>query len=183
MPTQENPYQNGQGPDGVTNSRKEAWDAQYRQNHWSNQPENRNGQSGMGMNPQGNPYQNGQLTNPQGNPGTQPRENQMQRGAFSGILQEAVEKSEEIVFEPYEKVEMPESRPEHNNISEPIMADSGEDAKIVLEAAEEVVKMEERSGESSETALDSEKIEGSMEEESLEKEKNSSDIVVEKTDE
>ena len=183
MPTQENPYQNGQGPDGVTNSRKEAWDAQYRQNHWSNQQENRNGQSGMGMNPQGNPYQNGQLTNPQGNPGTQPQENQMQRGAFSGILQEAVEKSEEIVFEPYEKVEMPESRPEHNNISEPIMADSGEDAKIVLEAAEEVVKMEERSGESSETALDSEKIEGSMEEESLEKEKNSSDIVVEKTDE
>ena len=35
---QGNPYQNpGQGPEEQRNSRKEAWDAQYRQNHWSNQ--------------------------------------------------------------------------------------------------------------------------------------------------
>ncbi len=77
---QTNPYQSGgQGAEETRNSRKEAWDAQYRQNHWSNQAGNQSKpqpnpyQSGMpnpGVAPQGNPYWNNQPGQraPQGNP-------------------------------------------------------------------------------------------------------------------
>lgn len=70
---QNNPYQNGQGPENPLNNRKEAWDAQYRQNHWSSKqgvPQNNFGpfqgnpggpQGGQVPQPQENPYQNGVL--------------------------------------------------------------------------------------------------------------------------
>ena len=133
---QGNPYQNGngQGPQNTgeqANSRKEAWDAQYRQNHWSNQAENQpqgdlyqNGQPGM---PQGNPYQNGMLggmpkpVNQQAEPtgqreaagpdaGGKPGEpeNSGPRGTFSGALQESIEKSQDQSFVPYESPEKQE---------------------------------------------------------------------------
>ena len=130
---QRNPYQNGQGNPGgeePVNSRKEAWDAQYRQNHWSNQPENRNGQSAV---PQGNPEQ---------------------RGAFSGMPQEAVEKPEEVEFVPYENAGMSEEQPVEKISVEPIIVENEEDAGILLEAAEEVLKKEEKDGKAAEGAAE-----------------------------
>ena len=214
---QRNPYQNGNNQGSYNseepvNSRKEAWDAQYRQNHWSNQPENQpqgtpyeNGNPGAAQGnpyqngnpgiPQGNPYQNGNLGIPQGNPyqdgqlgapqgspypngrpgipqgnpyqngmpagmpepadlqedkapHTDPnaggrfmeQENAGQRGAFSGALQEAIEKPEEQTFVPYENAEKPE---EAAGISESVIVDNEQDAEIVLEAAVEALKLEE----------------------------------------
>lgn len=115
-----NPYQNGegfQGADNTGNSRKEAWDAQYRQNHWSNQPVN-------------------QPPAPQGNPGGS--------GAFSGVPQNVVEETERTDFVPYEKIEIREETPETNDAPEPHIVDSEQDAGIVLEAAEEVIRLEGR---------------------------------------
>ncbi len=227
---QRNPYQNGNNQGSYNseepvNSRKEAWDAQYRQNHWSNQPENQpqgtpyengnpgapqgnpyqngnpgipqgnpyqNGNPGIPQGnpyqngnpgiPQGNPYQDGQLGAPQGSPypngrpgipqgnpyqngmpagmpepadlqedkapHTDPnaggrfmeQENAGQRGAFSGALQEAIEKPEEQTFVPYENAEKPE---EAAGISESVIVDNEQDAEIVLEAAVEALKLEE----------------------------------------
>ena len=201
---QRNPYQNGNNQGSYNseepvNSRKEAWDAQYRQNHWSNQPENQpqgtpyeNGNPGAAQGnpyqngnpgiPQGNPYQDGQLGAPQGSPypngrpgipqgnpyqngmpagmpepadlqedkapHTDPnaggrfmeQENAGQRGAFSGALQEAIEKPEEQTFVPYENAEKPE---EAAGISESVIVDNEQDAEIVLEAAVEALKLEE----------------------------------------
>ena len=227
---QRNPYQNGNNQGSYNseepvNSRKEAWDAQYRQNHWSNQPENQpqgtpyengnpgaaqgnpyqngnpgipqgnpyqNGNPGISQGnpyqngnpgiPQGNPYQDGQLGVPQGSPypngrpgipqgnpyqngmpagmpepadlqedkapHTDPNaggrfmepENAGQRGAFSGALQEAIEKPEEQTFVPYENAEKPE---EAAGISESVIVDNEQDAEIVLEAAVEALKLEE----------------------------------------
>ena len=214
---QRNPYQNGNNQGSYNseepvNSRKEAWDAQYRQNHWSNQPENQpqgtpyengnpgaaqgnpyqNGNPGM---PQGNPYQDGQLGAPQGSPypngrpgipqgnpyqngmpagmpepadlqedkapHTDPnaggrfmeQENAGQRGAFSGALQEAIEKPEEQTFVPYENAEKPE---EAAGISESVIVDNEQDAEIVLEAAVEALKLEE-SDEGTDIAEETEK--------------------------
>ena len=214
---QRNPYQNGNNQGSYNseepvNSRKEAWDAQYRQNHWSNQPENQpqgtpyengnpgaaqgnpyqNGNPGIPQGnpyqngnpgiPQGNPYQDGQLGAPQGSPYPNGRpgipqgnpyqngmpagmpepadlqedkaphadpnaggrfmepENAGQRGAFSGALQEAIEKPEEQTFVPYENAEKPE---EAAGISESVIVDNEQDAEIVLEAAVEALKLEE----------------------------------------
>ena len=214
---QRNPYQNGNNQGSYNseepvNSRKEAWDAQYRQNHWSNQPENQpqgtpyengnpgaaqgnpyqNGNPGIPQGnpyqngnpgiPQGNPYQDGQLGVPQGSPYPNGRpgipqgnpyqngmpagmpepadlqedkaphadpnaggrfmeqENAGQRGAFSGALQEAIEKPEEQTFVPYENAEKPE---EAAGISESVIVDNEQDAEIVLEAAVEALKLEE----------------------------------------
>ncbi len=132
-----NPYQSGsQGTEEPRNSRKEAWDAQYRQNHWSNQAENR-------TQPQGNPYQNGQpgAGTPQGNP----YQNGIP-GAFSGVPQDIVEKPEDREFEPYEKPEMPKEKPvaEAENVQESAIVDNEQDAEIVLEAAVEALKQEEK---------------------------------------
>ena len=107
--SRENPYQNVR-PEEPMSSRKEAWDAQYRQNHWSNQPENR-----------------------------QP----MQRGVFSGIPQDVVEREEKTESAPYEKAEIKKEAPEQNGVSEPFILDSEQDAGIVLEAAKEIIKLEE----------------------------------------
>lgn len=141
---QRNPYQNGQGNPGgdeSVNSRKEAWDAQYRRSHWSNQPENRNGQSAV---PQGNPEQ---------------------RGAFSGMPQEVVEKPEETEFVPYENMELSEKQPVETSSAEPIIVDNEQDAGIVLEAAEEVLKQEEKGEEILESVLEpEEKDEGELKE-------------------
>lgn len=117
---QRNPYQNGQGfqgPENAGNRRKEEWDAQYRQNHWTNQPDNGNSRSGN-----------------------------IPRGAFSGMPQDTLEKPEDT-FAPYMTVEKPESKPElgqDENTSEKVIADKEQDAEIVLEAAEKVMEMEEK---------------------------------------
>ena len=78
-----NPYQQG-------GSRQEQWDAQYRQNHWSNQthagqngtgdnaqgqenqnvPGSKSGNENTGNTPQENPYQNGNFQNQKNNPYT-----------------------------------------------------------------------------------------------------------------
>ncbi len=212
---QGNPYQNGsgQGPQSTgepANSRKEAWDAQYRQNHWSNQAENQsqgnlhpsmqpgipqenpyqNGQPGA---PQGNPYQNGRPGMPQGNPyqngmlGGMPKpvnrqaepagqwetagpddggkpaepENSGSRGAFSGALQESIEKSQDPNFVPYESPEKQEEAAGQETGSEPqgrtetpeavlqkeisgsAIVDNEQDAEIVLEAAAKALEQEE----------------------------------------
>ena len=142
----ENPYQGG-GPEEAPNSRKEAWEAQYRQNHWSNQPGN------QPQAPQGNPYESGtpsdlvpggqDLLPPQGSQRI-PLGNPYQNGAFSGVPQDVVERAEKTDFVPYEKIERKEEASEHKGISEPLIVDSEQDAGIVLEAAEEVLKLEER---------------------------------------
>ncbi len=67
-------------------------------------------------------------------------ENAGQRGAFSGALQEAIEKPEEQTFVPYENAEKPE---EAAGISESVIVDNEQDAEIVLEAAVEALKLEE----------------------------------------
>lgn len=84
--------------------------------------------------PQENPYQNGVF----GKMPAASQEEQTGRGMFSGVLQEAVEKSETPDFEPYEKPEAGGER-----VSEPVMADSEQDAEIVLEAAKEALKQED----------------------------------------
>ena len=103
------------------------------------------GGSGMQV-PQGNPYQNGMPTGPvPGSPGMQaPQGNPYQNGAFSGVPQDVVERAEKTDFVPYEKIERKEEASEHKGISEPLIVDSEQDAGIVLEAAEEVLKLEER---------------------------------------
>lgn len=150
----ENPYQSG-GPEEAPNSRKEAWEAQYRQNHWSNQPGNQPQVS------QGNPYESGTLSGsipggqellpPQGNQRI-PEGNPYQNGAFSGVPQDVVERAEKTDFVPYEKMEIKGEALEHKEISEPLIVDSVQDAGIVLEAAEEVLKLEERTEEMPESA-------------------------------
>ena len=120
---QRNPYQNAQGvqgPENSGNSRKEAWDAQYRQNHWANQPDNGNVQPGN-----------------------------MPRGSFSGIQQEDLEKPADA-FLPYEPLKKPESKPEpeqDEHTMENTFVENEQDAGIVLEAAEKVVETEEKSAE------------------------------------
>lgn len=156
---QRNPYQNGQGPEGQPNSRKEAWDAQYRRNHWSNQPENRNGQSAV------------------------PQNSEAQRGAFSGIPQEVVERPEEADFVPYENMELPEKEPVEMSSAEPIIVDNEQDAGIVLEAAEEALKQEEKGEGISEPVLElKEKGEGASKEVE-ETEKDSGNTEVKSTEE
>lgn len=125
-----NPYQSGGGFSGTDNtgsSRKEAWDAQYRQNHWSNQPGN-------------------QPPVPPENPGM-PQKNPYRNGAFSGVPQEIVEGTEKREPLPGEKMEIKEEAVEQKEVSEPHIVDSEQDAGIVLEAAEEVVKLEEKAKE------------------------------------
>ena len=115
---QGNPYQNlGQGPEEQRNSRKEAWDAQYRQNHWSNQAE----------------------AMPPG-------------GAFSGVPQEILEKPQEPGLVPYEEPGKPEVQAEAQDI---LIVDNEQDAGIVLEAAEEALKLEEAGAKEAEKASDS----------------------------
>ena len=115
---QGNPYQNlGQGPEEQRNSRKEAWDAQYRQNHWSNQAE----------------------AMPPG-------------GAFSGVPQEILEKPQETGLVPYEEPGKPEVQAEAQDI---LIVDNEQDAGIVLEAAEEALKLEEAGAKEAEKASDS----------------------------
>ena len=77
------------------------------------------------------------------------------QGAFSGVLQDAVERPEEQSFEGYEKAEKPEEQqgqealpdavnPEETaESSEMIIVDNEQDAEIVLEAAQEALKEKE----------------------------------------
>ena len=92
------------------------------------------------------------------------QESNGQRGAFSGALQEAIEKPEGQDFVPYENSEKPEEaaaqeiRPkpeeqikvsetaEQKEDMESIVVDNEQDAEIVLEAAVEVLKEEENKG-------------------------------------
>ena len=146
---QGNPYQNGR-PEGPLNSRKEAWDAQYRQNHWSNQTENQlpgdsappqgnSCQNGRPPIPQENPYQNGMLGRaPQFgeaalNERTVPADQEIpvQRGAFSGVPQEVLGEAELLIV------------------------DNEQDAGILLEAAEEVMRLEEKAEERPEVSTES----------------------------
>ena len=61
--------------------------------------------------------------------------------------QEAVEKPEEVEFVPYENVGMSEEQPVEKISVEPVIVKNEEDAGILLEAAEEVLKKEEKDGE------------------------------------
>lgn len=92
------------------------------------------------------------------------QESNGQRGAFSGALQEAIEKPEDQDFVPYENAEKPEEsaaneiKPESeepikgSETAEPkedmesAIVDNEQDAEIVLEAAVEVLKEEENKG-------------------------------------
>lgn len=83
----------------------------------------------------------------------------VQRGAFSGVPQDAVGEAEKTDFVPYEKMEIkeeaPENQPERRDMPELAIVDSEQDAGIVLEAAETVVKLEERKEEKPEVPEDS----------------------------
>ena len=57
-----------------------------------------------------------------------------------------MEKPEDREFEPYEKPEMPKEKPvaEAENVQESAIVDNEQDAEIVLEAAVEALKQEEK---------------------------------------
>lgn len=93
--------------------------------------------------------------------------------------QEAVEKPEEPEFTPYEDAgisEIPERGPEEKNISEPIIVDNEQDAGIVLEAAEEILKQEEKMEETAEAVSEPDEKEEQISEEVVEERDTSDDI-------
>ncbi len=134
MPPQ-SPYQNGQ-PWSGKKDRQTAWDAQYRQDHWLNQPNPY--QNGMPMG-QPNPYQNGM---PAGQPeGKEAGERQNERsgfsvrGEFSGVLKDVVEQTDQPEFVPYEDFNKTEDREleaitaEGNRKDEPEIVTAAENRK------------------------------------------------------
>ena len=118
-------------------SRKDAWDAQYKQNHWTNQQGQANSQQvplqeqSSGQMKQGNPYQNGVYQGPQ--------------GIFSGVPTQNIERpAQKVEFTPYTQPlqdAVNEPVPQQKSVNEPISVESEIDEQPNQEITEDVKEL------------------------------------------